>query len=274
MKKSQFVELLANIKATLVSFFSIVMFVALGVGLFLGIHGSARALEDAANRMFEENSFHDFEVIFPYGLSDDDIAALKKVEGVDEVTPTYITYPQQVVDDTTHTMSVRPLTEGVDGYMVKSGSLPTKKGEIAIGDRYAARHHLVIGDTITFIHDADVDDEGKSTDEDGMKYLTTDSYKIVGLVGNPNFISQLGETLGMSDKGTGIETFGCVTDDSFDPEAFQGMYPCALVRSNQMRGHETFTDEYRDLARSIKAAIMEVGEPRAEARFAEIKGEA
>ena len=134
MKKSQLIELLANIKATLVSFFSIVMFVALGVGLFLGIHGSARALEEAAHRMFEENSFHDFEVIYPYGLSEDDIAALKKVDGVDEVTPTYLTYPQQEIDGTTHTFSVRPLTEGVDEHMVKSGSQPTKQGELADSD--------------------------------------------------------------------------------------------------------------------------------------------
>ena len=44
MKKTRLIELLAHIRATLVSFLSIVMFVALGVGVFLGIRASAVSL--------------------------------------------------------------------------------------------------------------------------------------------------------------------------------------------------------------------------------------
>lgn len=273
MKRSQLTELLANIRATLVSFFSIVMFVALGVGLFLGIQGSARALEDAANRMFEDNNFHDLEVIFPYGLTDKDLAAIKRIDGIDEVTPTYLAYPQQQIDGSGHTYALRVLEEDVDKSVVLEGALPTKKGEIAIGDHYAARHGLAVGDTITFVHDATTA-EGAEPDKDGMQYLTSDSYKIVGFVHNPNYISQLGDQLGMSDKGVSIETFGIVTKDSFDADAFQGRYPCALVRSDSMRGIGTFSDTYQELTTKYKAAIMEVGEPRATARFDEIKGAA
>lgn len=273
MKRSQLTELLANIRATLVSFFSIVMFVALGVGLFLGIQGSARALEDAANRMFEDNNFHDLEVIFPYGLTDEDLAAIKRIDGIDEVTPTYLAYPQQQIDGSGHTYVLRVLEEDVDKSVVLEGALPTKKGEIAIGDHYAARHGLAVGDTITFVHDATTA-EGAEPDKDGMQYLTSDSYKIVGFVHNPNYISQLGDQLGMSDKGVSIETFGIVTKDSFDADAFQGRYPCALVRSDSMRGIGTFSDTYQELTTKYKAAIMEVGEPRATARFDEIKGAA
>ena len=54
LKPTQLTELLANIKATFVSFFSILMFVALGVGIFLGISWAGPALEGAADRAFDE----------------------------------------------------------------------------------------------------------------------------------------------------------------------------------------------------------------------------
>ena len=43
MKRTQLTELLNNIKATFVSFFSILMFVALGAGIFIGIASTAPA---------------------------------------------------------------------------------------------------------------------------------------------------------------------------------------------------------------------------------------
>ena len=62
MKRTQIRELFSNIKVTFVSFFSILMFVALGVGLFVGISWTAPALQSAADRVFDEGSFHDFSV--------------------------------------------------------------------------------------------------------------------------------------------------------------------------------------------------------------------
>lgn len=57
MKATQFTDLLANIRATFVSFFSILMFVALGVAVFLGISWAAPALQNTADDMFDEGRF-------------------------------------------------------------------------------------------------------------------------------------------------------------------------------------------------------------------------
>ena len=54
MKRIRVVELLANIKANFVAFLSIAMFVALGIGLFLGIEWGAVALRNAENEAREK----------------------------------------------------------------------------------------------------------------------------------------------------------------------------------------------------------------------------
>ena len=48
MKKIRIIELLHTIRANLVAFLSIAMFVCLGVGLFLGIQWTGLAVQSAA----------------------------------------------------------------------------------------------------------------------------------------------------------------------------------------------------------------------------------
>ena len=92
MNRPRIIELFANNRATLVSFLSIVMFVLLGVGLFLGIRGSAESLAAASRLAFEQGHFHTFDVSFPYGLDVEDLDALRAIDGVDLVVPCYLSY--------------------------------------------------------------------------------------------------------------------------------------------------------------------------------------
>lgn len=266
MKQSQLVELLANIKATLVSFFSIVMFVMLGVGLYLGIRGSALSLESAAELKFEQDLFHDFDVTFPYGLSQDDLDAIRELEGVDLVEPAYVAYASQHLGGARYTLAIRSITTDIDLTEIVEGELPTAKGEVAIGRDYAGDHGLGIGDTIELVHDAD--------DADGMRLLTTSELTITGIATNPTYISEVGGMLGVSDTGSAVETFAYTVDDTFDPAAYGNHYPCAYVRAASLRGIDTFSDEYREAARALEAQIVELGEPRAQARRDQIKAEA
>ncbi|MDO4890591.1 MAG: hypothetical protein Q3963_04455, partial [Coriobacteriaceae bacterium] len=74
MKPTQITELLANIKSSFVSFFSILMFAALGVGVFLGISWAGPALQQGAEGMFNAGQFHHYQISFPYGLTDENLA--------------------------------------------------------------------------------------------------------------------------------------------------------------------------------------------------------
>ena len=62
MKKTQRIELLSNIKATFMSFFAIMLFVVLSVGVFSGISWTSPALMGAADSLYDEGNLYDVEV--------------------------------------------------------------------------------------------------------------------------------------------------------------------------------------------------------------------
>lgn len=268
MKKTRLIELLAHIRATLVSFLSIVMFVALGVGVFLGIRASAVSLEQSAEQLFADSGFHDFEILYPYGLSDDDLAAIAAVDGVDSVAGIYRAYAVHSVDGNGTTFAIHSITDGIDECSVVEGAMPSRPDEIAINSAYASRNGIHVGDYFEFNHDAAEDDP------DGMAYLTTDRFKVTAIITSPLYLIQVGGTLGITSSGDSIGGFAFVRDAAFDPAAFLDMHPGALVRASSLRGLPTFSDGYRTQSDELEETIEALGEPRAKARYDELYSEA
>ena len=135
MKPTQVKELLANIKNTFVSFFSILMFVALGVGIFLGISWAGPALENAADREFDESALHSFQVQYLYGLTDSDLEQLAALDGVSDIEAARQSFQIiSVPDDNDQTVKVQTLTERIDVPVVLQGELPTAANEIALNE--------------------------------------------------------------------------------------------------------------------------------------------
>ena len=165
MKPTQIIDLFSNIKATFVSFFSILMFVTLGVAVFLGISWAAPALQNAADDMFDEGSFHHFQIQYSYGLTDDDLEKLAETEGVSEVEAERQTFETLLTDGQKSTVKVQSLGKSIDTPTIVEGELPTKSGEIAFHAVSAKKLGVNVGDTITFEKDASTDD-ASSKEED------------------------------------------------------------------------------------------------------------
>ena len=84
MKATQITELFATIKSNFVSFFAILMFVALGVGVFCGLSWSAPALERATNEFFDEYALYNYSLSFAYGFTEDNRDEVLQLDGIDE----------------------------------------------------------------------------------------------------------------------------------------------------------------------------------------------
>ena len=95
MKKTRWIVLLRDIRKTWVSFLSIIVFVSLGVAIFLGIKWNEPALSQAMDRYLDEHRYHDLQMVFPYGFTEDDAAAVAALDGVSAVegVPTMLTAP-------------------------------------------------------------------------------------------------------------------------------------------------------------------------------------
>ncbi len=267
MKRTQILELLCNIRATWVSFASIVMFVALGVGLYSGLCWTGQSVKQATNAAYEEGNLHAFEMAFPYGFTDEDIDAIRSLDGVDAAEPGYASAQSIELDGKSYSASMRSLTRDIDAPTVDEGALPENDGEIAIDSLFASSHGLSVGDSISFAHDA-ADDSQSATN--GMKYLINDTFKITALVTSPAYLACSTEYFGVSPTGGAIDVLAYVPETAFNRSAFNDAYVTLEVSSSELRGLDVYSDEYRAKSDEIQQRIEQLGESRADARYRDV----
>ena len=276
MKPTQFAELLSNIKATIVSFFSILMFVALGVGIFTGMYWMAPALEDTVEKACVESSLHDFQIAFPYGLTDSDLEQLRNLEGVSDVEPGRQSFQVITSPYDDYNVKVQSVAERINTLKLVKGALPAHDDEIVMTPALAASLEASVGDTITFEADATSSDSSTSTSSSTpMRYLTNQSFKLVGLMQSAEYLACSTETYGFSPNGTGtVHGIAWVPINAFKADAFYEGWPIVNVRYSSLEGLSTFSKDYKDRSNGIKDQLDELGSTLAAERYASIHSDA
>lgn len=267
MKKTQFIELLSNIKATFMSFFAISLFVVLSIGVFAGISWTSPALQSAADRIYDEGSLYDIEIQFPNGLTDKDLDKIRTVEGVDRIETGYVTTQMMRYGGKTHVTKITSLGKTMNQLVHVEGALPVRRNEIAVNSRWAEEKGLKIGDKVSFKHDK------KSDKKDGMKFLKEDRYKVTAIVDSPAYISYNLSSYGMANIGSGyIQCLAFVSEKSFDTKAYPG-YVEAYIRSDSLRGMRTGTKKYSERVNEIAEEVTALGDGLSEKRYKDLKTE-
>ena len=198
MKRIRVTELFAEIRANIVAFISISMFVCLGVGLFFGIAWGGLALGNAVDEAFALGNMHDVEIQFPYGMTEDDIQKIKAVDGVTEVETGYSTFAKMLKDKKRYVLKLQNLTKRIDVPIHVQGTLPTRKGEIALLSLWADEHGVKVGDTVSLVSDTTSKD-----DSDGMEYLTSDTFTVTAIVDHPAYLCKVSGMIGTANIGSG-----------------------------------------------------------------------
>ncbi len=270
------------------SFFSILMFAALGVGVFLGISWAGPALEQAGERMLDEGTFHNFQIQYPYGLTDDDLAKLAEVEGVSHIETAHQSVQTLMSDvGAGATVKVQTLGQSIDTALLVEGELPTKANEMAFHAASAQELGVSVGDTVTFVKDADggndlgalsLDDNSStkaSSNTSGMKYLTSQSFTVTAIIDNPDYLAVANATYGFAPTPSGVVNgLAWVPDSAFDASAFQDGWPIVNVLCDSLAGYNTFSDEYKARSKEIEVRISELGDTLATARYDDLHGQA
>ena len=154
-------------------FVSIAMITLLGVAVLTGIYAGCRDAFLATDRFFDTQGLHDIQVLSTAGLTDDDIAALRKVSGVAKVQGER---SQTVTVDLNgkKTVTVQEIgTNGIDQPYLQSGRMPEKSGEIAVTRKFIKDSGYKKGDHITVTPQdsassaSSVSDSGESDNQTG-----------------------------------------------------------------------------------------------------------
>lgn len=272
MKKTQFLELLKNIKKTLVSFISITMFVALSIAIYVGISWSSNAIVKSIDDVFEEYKAHDIELVFPYGIEDKDIEKLKTIEGVDEIEAGYTGYVFFNQDNTRYQAKLIQVRNEIDTPMLIEGVIPKEYNEIGLSEQFAREHGISVGDTITFNSDNDgssralvrilnLDEEDISAldlnDDNIMAYLKTNKFVVTSTMKSTEFMNINTNTFGVAlTNNINIDCFIYLNKSAFDETSFAG-YPDILIRSNELRDYPSYTSEYTEKVTELSNTIKE-----------------
>lgn len=269
MKKTQIIELLNNIKKSIVSFISISFFVVLGTAIFLGIGWSEEAFKETVNKTANDWGLHDAQIIFPYGFQEDFISYLNNNENIDAAEGVYTTEAFFNKDTNKYQAKIISLTETINKPAKILGEIPKKVGEAAFTRFWAEKNNIKIGDTIVLEHDDDGEAHALKAiyDSDldalnnlentksGMKELVTDKLVVTGLFENAEYISEYKITYGVS-AATSIpnDCIIYVTKETFDSDSYLG-YPQLVISKESLHKDNVFSEEYKNSFDEYKRII-------------------
>ncbi len=252
-------EFYMEIRRSLGRFLSIFFIVAIGVAFFSGIRATEPDMRYSGDKYFDDNHLMDIQVRSTLGLSENDVKALKAVEGVGKVEAGYSVDALCMKNDSqvaVHIMSILPT---LNTLTVENGRLPEAEDECVIDADFLPGSGYQIGDVIQI---------SSGTDDAITETLTTDQFKIVGTVSSPCYIS-FGR--GSTNIGTGsVEGFISVSEDSFKMDVYTELYVAASGAKELI----AFTDEYDERVSEVVKNVEGIKEEQQKARREEIVNEA
>ncbi|WP_240540938.1 FtsX-like permease family protein [Bifidobacterium vespertilionis] len=178
-------------------FASIAMISLLGVAVLTGIYAGCRDTFLAADRFYDAQRLTDVQVLSTLGLTDDDVAALRAVEGVESVQPERSQSVTVSVNGSDKSATITEIgADGLNQPRLERGRMPSKAGEVAVTDKFIKDSGLDVGATLSVTADADdeedadgdaSDDTGDASSESAPSFPT--ELTITGVVLDPKDLS-------------------------------------------------------------------------------------
>ncbi len=136
-----------------VQFLSMIVMVALGVGIFLGFNIEWYSLETDVNQAFDETGFADYRLVDESGFSESDLDRIMSIDGVTDGTRYLSANTTSKSDGDIITLTVTT-NENVSGFIVTSGNGydSTSNDGIWLSDKYAAANDISTGDSMTLVY--------------------------------------------------------------------------------------------------------------------------
>ena len=279
MKSAFNTETLRSITHSLGRFLAIAAIVALGTGFYVGLRMTAPDMKLAADEYFDGTSLMDIRVLSTLGLTDDDIAALRHVEGVEAVMPARETDVMASIDGEQYATRVHSLPDAArtsdtsDGVHARSddpdylnrpllvrGSWPQKTGECVLSANLVENDAIAVGDTLTIT-------EGV---QDVDQTLVTRTYTVTGFVNAPYYATS--SSMGETTLGSGsIQQYMYVPESDFSADL---PYTEAYLTVRGAANERASSDAYQRLVDEVADRIKALAPEREQARVDQLKSDA
>ena len=239
-------------------FFSIMILVALSVAFLSGLKATAPDMKHTGDDYLDSLHLADIQVLSTLGLTDEDIAALRAQDKIEDAEGEYVIDAFASSDSLDAVVKVLSLTDrGISDVLLREGRMPERADECVVEENMLSLMSISIGDTITLTPGDDLSDA-----------LAQDTYTVVGTVRSPVYLAV--------ERGTSTLGSGTVKAYLYLPrEAFTlDYYTAAYVRVSGAAEMTAFYDDYDDYIDDVIDSLEDFSERRASLRHDELVDEA
>jgi putative ABC transport system permease protein len=234
---------LLKIKKSLGRYISLLIIIMVGVGFYAGIQMTTPDVIKIADTYYKEQELMDFKIVSSMGLTDDDVSALKLLDGVKDVVASY----SLDVQSRGMVIRVHAIEEKVNVVKLSEGRMPILNTECVADNR---KHK--VGDIVE-ITDKDMEDKIKNTE-----------FTVVGLIESALYLA---EDYGSTTAGNGkLSSFIFINKDNFVLEAYTEIYIIAKTGN----GIAAYSNEYKVFTVKLDEEINRIKSDRESARYYEI----
>lgn len=254
LKKDFYMEL----RKSLNRFLSILLINALGVAFFAGVRASKPDMQLSADAFYDRSNLMDIRVIGTLGMTDGDLEAIAKVQGVKEVmgersVDMFCVLPKEQLN-----IQVMSVPDQMNRIQVQEGRMPEAENECLVDAKLVENGKCQIGETLTL---------KSGTDDETEDLVTRDTFTVVGTGTTSIYLSL--------DRGT--TSIGSGNLDGFlvvQPSVFvKDYYTQICVTAEGASELTCYTEAYDDLVDETVERIEDIEKERCAVRYAEVQEE-
>ena len=231
-------------------FCSILIITALGVMMLSGLKAACDDLRYSADQFYDAQQVFDIQIVSTMGLDEDDLAALRKADGIERAEGVYRETVYTSVKGSSQNTDVQTLGGQLNTPYLLKGRLPENEKEIAVSKTYADDSEKTIGDTIQFHESSQI----KST------------YTISAIVQDPSDLNN--KDGAASFRSISASRYVCfIREDGISVPA----YTAAYVQVKGSRDMMSYSDEYEALIKRAKKSLeQDVKKQQEDRRYDEL----
>ena len=250
-------------RGSLKRFVALATICALGVTMICGLKVACIDLRASADRFFDEQDLFDLRVQSTLGITDDDVAALAALDGVETAEGGWVETCYTAVGSGSEKVDVKALSaSGLNQPRLLEGHLPVTADQVAVTRRYLKESGKSIGDTLSFRGSSD-------DDEDATKVFARKDYTICGVVLDPTDVNAGEGTMSFRASGSSQYAFFLL------PAAVESeVYTVAYVKVAGSEAPLCYSDAYEDLVGEVKSRVEGIAGEREAARGEGLRADA
>ncbi len=255
MTKSLAKDFRREIRKSISRFISIMLIVALGVAFYSGVRSTMPAMHKTADATYDKQNLMDIRVVGTMGLTQSDLGALSRVEGIQDIEGSFTTDFLCIVQSKEIVTRAISMTEKINGIKLEEGNHPTKYNECLVSKEFLEESGLKIGETLKL---------STGTDTPVSDTLATDTYLIVGVCSSSYFLNG---DVGTSTVGDGMaDGYIVIPRQAFVTDVFTSIY----ITVKGAEDLNCYSNKYQKLIDTVAKKIEEISSKRCEIRYAEI----